>query len=571
MRLENLLLTFLFTYSFAASGFYEGNIGIPLEPNSRTETVVFLHGAGSSPATWQKVGPKFESIFNALYYDTSRINPLHAQGDGNILENLPLQTWAQDLASFLDEKNAESVHLVSHSFGARLAIKFWEIFPKRVKSIVIEDMDLMPRNFPEHTSDPFNYPAASSDLRYVFNLLPSIPILVLAAKNDHDYEAITSDGLKHYETLENKFDQFKLTFVDGASHSIHKSKSYQFINEIFRFYIKQGVIPAAIKHNVKNFIQNSFSFSDFLTVFFEPSAEMSPIVTNLIMDQFIEGIKSIDDLFEQVKNIWQFKDVDIEKCRELMKFYQESRSQLLQSIYSKEYFSKLDGTNLYIGKYKVSQLEWVLVNRYSNPAFHKRIEFCPDSYGELFGVPMCMDHPIENISFFQIQRLFINVLAGENIFVDLPPEKLVKNELALILLETKKIEKYRKKGRTLRSNAAAFKNLEYEINGVKAKMENYIWCEENSNNQTQPVDSKIPISNIFGLAGNTTEFFRSEDQIKRWGMDYTKSIGDYLAEEVSNKFRSPENGFRLVWKNFCKEESYVLKTYEISISRPQNR
>ena len=176
MKLTNLLLPIIFLHSFGALGYFGDYIDFQIELNNPSETVVFLHGAGSSPATWQKVGPQFDSIFKTLFYNTSRIDSYSGHHSGDHKEELTLQDWARDLASFLDEENTKSVHLVAHSFGARLAVKFWELYPKRVKSIVIEDMDLVPRNFPEYTSDPFNYPAAASDLRYVFELQPSIPV-----------------------------------------------------------------------------------------------------------------------------------------------------------------------------------------------------------------------------------------------------------------------------------------------------------------------------------------------------------------------------------------------------------
>jgi pimeloyl-ACP methyl ester carboxylesterase len=117
--------------------------------------LVFLHGLMGFGANWRRIISDFESEFQILTYDQ--------RGHGKSFKPLTgyaPEHYAMDLLKIIDELGWEKIHLVGHSMGGRNALSFATQFPRRVTSLVIEDIG------PE--SNP-------SDIQKYQNLLGRVP------------------------------------------------------------------------------------------------------------------------------------------------------------------------------------------------------------------------------------------------------------------------------------------------------------------------------------------------------------------------------------------------------------
>ena len=100
-----------------------------------TKKLVFLHGLMGQGANWRSIARSFEKDFHILYYDQ--------RGHGQSM--FPVEGYAPedcvgDLKTILDELGWESVYLVGHSMGGRVAALFTYLYPTRVTRLVIEDI-----------------------------------------------------------------------------------------------------------------------------------------------------------------------------------------------------------------------------------------------------------------------------------------------------------------------------------------------------------------------------------------------------------------------------------------------
>ena len=101
--------------------------------------LVLIHGLDSANLTFNPVIPALAERFRVFAYDQRGHGNSPAPGD------YTLDAMAADLAGLFDAKGLRDAHVVGHSFGARTALKFAELHPGRLRSLVIEDMETIPR------------------------------------------------------------------------------------------------------------------------------------------------------------------------------------------------------------------------------------------------------------------------------------------------------------------------------------------------------------------------------------------------------------------------------------------
>lgn len=110
--------------------------------------VLFIHGKGSSKATWDGVIAHFD--------DTTRILALNLRGHGASQydgEDFSPETLINDIKAYLDEEKIEKCILVAHSMGARIATILSAHYPDMVAGLLIEDMDMEPREKTQLTTE----------------------------------------------------------------------------------------------------------------------------------------------------------------------------------------------------------------------------------------------------------------------------------------------------------------------------------------------------------------------------------------------------------------------------------
>ena len=96
-------------------------------------TLVFLHGIGSSAASWAALARDLDPAFGAIFWDA----PGYA-GSDDLAASWPTPAdYARALAALLDRLNADPVVLVGHSLGSLFAGAFAAAYPERVQSLAL--------------------------------------------------------------------------------------------------------------------------------------------------------------------------------------------------------------------------------------------------------------------------------------------------------------------------------------------------------------------------------------------------------------------------------------------------
>ena len=103
--------------------------------DSSSPKLVFLHGLMGFGANWRKIVSGLEDNYNILTLDQRGHGRSMKPEAGYAPEN-----YADDLNEILNELGWERIHLVGHSMGGRNALNFASRFPRRVISLVIEDI-----------------------------------------------------------------------------------------------------------------------------------------------------------------------------------------------------------------------------------------------------------------------------------------------------------------------------------------------------------------------------------------------------------------------------------------------
>ena len=127
-----------------------GNINTYYELEGEGETLVFIHGLGSSTEDWVIQSEFFAKDFQVLRYDVRG----HGQSDKPAgAYSVPL--FAEDLHDLLDALDIEKAHIVGLSMGGWIAFQFSLDYPNMVNSLTIVNSwaDMRLKSF----SDRVNY------------------------------------------------------------------------------------------------------------------------------------------------------------------------------------------------------------------------------------------------------------------------------------------------------------------------------------------------------------------------------------------------------------------------------
>lgn len=104
------------------------------------DTVVFIHGLGSAQKTFAEVARRLGSKYRVLIYSQRGHGRTAARG-----EDYSNALLARDLKGLHDHLGLGKVHLVGHSLGGRTAVTYAAMFPDDVKSVLVEDMEMLQR------------------------------------------------------------------------------------------------------------------------------------------------------------------------------------------------------------------------------------------------------------------------------------------------------------------------------------------------------------------------------------------------------------------------------------------
>lgn len=96
------------------------------------EKILILHGWGGSSDSWEKVIEILEKKANIICPDFPGFGKSQTPKKAWNLTDFTL--W---LKEFVEKLNLENFHLLGHSFGGRVAIKFSILFPEKIKSLIL--------------------------------------------------------------------------------------------------------------------------------------------------------------------------------------------------------------------------------------------------------------------------------------------------------------------------------------------------------------------------------------------------------------------------------------------------
>jgi esterase len=100
--------------------------------------IVFLHGLMGFSSNWGKIWPAMQKDRSILVFDQ--------RGHGKSFKpksGYDPTDYAEDVLKLLDQLGWEQAHIVGHSMGGRVALRFCTLFSRRAKSLVIEDSGML--------------------------------------------------------------------------------------------------------------------------------------------------------------------------------------------------------------------------------------------------------------------------------------------------------------------------------------------------------------------------------------------------------------------------------------------
>lgn len=236
--------------------------------------IVLIHGMQSSMLTFDLiVKPLADKGFRVITYSQRGHGKTSYEGF-----DYKVSTLASDLKILLDYLGIQRATLLGHSFGAKIAVKFARMFPGRTEKLIIEDMEMIPRDAyneqvilekakkmktempcefdseqevhkvcgetkvilkPNGKYVPRSPPYIGCLYGYYFNIEDqtedllilesrNIPILVLSAWRG---SAITEAGRRNFLGHDNVV--FKR--IPESEHNIHKTNTNAFLTELLSF------------------------------------------------------------------------------------------------------------------------------------------------------------------------------------------------------------------------------------------------------------------------------------------------------------------------------------------------
>mgnify|MGYP000677027466 CR=1 FL=1 len=106
------------------------------------ETLIIIHGFLGSLENWHTLATEFGKHFSIYTID------MRNHGKSPHTEHHSIELMVNDLAAFMDKHQIKSANILGHSMGGKTVMKLAELFPKRIKKMMV--IDIAPRYYPVH-------------------------------------------------------------------------------------------------------------------------------------------------------------------------------------------------------------------------------------------------------------------------------------------------------------------------------------------------------------------------------------------------------------------------------------
>lgn len=122
------------------------------EETGTGEPLVLLHGNGEDHTYFSGQIPAFSAFYRVIAVDT-RGHGKSPRGD----RPLSIDSFADDLKQFLEEKKLCPIHLLGFSDGANIALTFALRYPQFLKSLILNGANLNPGGIRRSTQIPIEW------------------------------------------------------------------------------------------------------------------------------------------------------------------------------------------------------------------------------------------------------------------------------------------------------------------------------------------------------------------------------------------------------------------------------
>ncbi|KXK12834.1 MAG: alpha/beta hydrolase fold protein [Chloroflexi bacterium OLB14] len=249
------------------------NIELYYETAGQGETVVFIHGLGSSTRDWELQIPAFSKHYQTVTFDLRG----HGQSQ-KPLGPYSMSLFAKDTAELIKSLNVGSVHVIGISLGGMIAFQLAVDYPELIKKLVIVNSApevvvktlkdrwnvflrfaivrllgmrkmgevlskrLFPKDEHENLRQTFVEHWAENDVRAYLDTLRAIvgwsvtdkihniktPTLIVAA--DGDYTPVATK-----EAYLSKLENGKLIVIEDSRHALPVEKPDEFNQKVLEF------------------------------------------------------------------------------------------------------------------------------------------------------------------------------------------------------------------------------------------------------------------------------------------------------------------------------------------------
>jgi len=110
------------------------NLSLNFTSQGEGETLLIIHGLFGSSRNWRSLGKQFARYYRVILLD------LRNHGDSPFDPAINYELMVKDVMGLMDELDIQSAHVLGHSMGGKVAMKLCQLYPDRVKKMVIADI-----------------------------------------------------------------------------------------------------------------------------------------------------------------------------------------------------------------------------------------------------------------------------------------------------------------------------------------------------------------------------------------------------------------------------------------------
>lgn len=100
--------------------------------------LIVIHGLFGSARNWKGLSRQFAQHFQVVTVD------LRNHGDSFHAPEMDYASMSNDVIQLMDKLALHSAHILGHSMGGKLAMKLTQLYPERVKKLVVADIAPVP-------------------------------------------------------------------------------------------------------------------------------------------------------------------------------------------------------------------------------------------------------------------------------------------------------------------------------------------------------------------------------------------------------------------------------------------